>query len=153
MSADGAANEPYGKPETLTEGPFAGWMTWGKGADPFETLAGPFFFKIEGERARCAFQPNRDHLNGGAALHGGALMSFADFALFSIAHKALQGGIKAVTLTCNCDFVSAGGLDGWVEAEGEVLRATRSLLFVRGLMTQRGRTLLAFSGTLKKITG
>lgn len=79
-------------------------------------------------------------------------MSFADFALFSIAHKALQGGIKAVTLTCNCDFVSAGGLDGWVEAEGEVLRATRSVLFVRGLMTQRKRTLLAFSGTLKKIT-
>lgn len=153
MSADGAANEPYGKPETPAEGPFAGWMTWGMGADPFETLAGPFCFKIEGERARCAFQPRREHLNGGGALHGGALMSFADFALFSIAHNALQGGIKAVTLTCNCDFVSAGDLDGWVEAEGEVLRATRSLLFVRGLMTQRGRTLLAFSGTLKKIKG
>jgi len=38
-----------------------------------------------------------------------------------------------------------------VEATGEVLRATRTMLFVRGLIRQSGRTLLAFSGTLKKI--
>ncbi len=78
-------------------------------------------------------------------------MSFADFALFSIAHKALEGGVKAVTLTCNCEFIDAGDLNGWVEAEGEVLRDGKSLVFVRGLVTQRARPLLAFSGALKKI--
>jgi hypothetical protein len=39
-----------------------------------------------------------------------------------------------------------------VEAEGEVLRETRSLIFVRGLISQVSRPLLAFSGTLKKIS-
>jgi acyl-coenzyme A thioesterase PaaI-like protein len=38
-----------------------------------------------------------------------------------------------------------------VAAHGEVLRETRSLIFVRGLITQASRPILAFSGTLKKI--
>jgi uncharacterized protein (TIGR00369 family) len=150
MSAEGAGNEPYGKPIVLDEGPFKGWTTWGAGADPYETAMGPFCFRVDDGKAHCAFQPRREHLNGGGALHGGALMGFADFALFAIAHNALRGS-KAVTLTCNCEFLSPGGLDGFVEAEGEVLRDARSLVFVRGVVTQCARPLLAFSGTLKKI--
>ena len=148
MAAEG--NEGYSPPVTLTDGPFAGWQTWGGGRDPYETLLGPFCFKIENGRARSAFIPRRDHLNGGGAIHGGALMSFADFSLFSIAHKELEG-VRAVTLTCNSEFLSAGELGGMIEAHGEVLRETRSLIFVRGLVTQGSRPLLAFSGTLKKI--
>ena len=138
-------------PTVLTDGPFAGWSTWGGGADPYETLLGPFCFRVDAGRVRCAFQPRRDHLNGGGAMHGGALMSFADFSLFAIAHNALRGA-KAVTLTCNSEFLSAGDSVTVVEATGEVLRETRSLIFVRGLVTQASRPLLAFSGTLKKIS-
>jgi acyl-coenzyme A thioesterase 13 len=148
---DGASSEPYGRAEKIAAGPFAGWMTWGLGADPYETAIGPFCFKLDAGRARCAFQPRREHLNGGGAVHGGALMSFADFALFSIAHNALAGDVKAVTLTCNSEFLSAADLNGWIEAEGDVLRDTRSLVFVRGIVTQASRPVLAFSGTLKKI--
>jgi uncharacterized protein (TIGR00369 family) len=151
MSAEGDGEKQGGGPIVLTEGPFRGWMTWSSGADPFETAIGPFCFRVEAGRARCAFQPRPEHLNGGGTIHGGALMSFADFALFCIAHNALAGA-RAVTLTCNSEFLSAGGLEGAVEAEGEVLRATKSLIFVRGLVTQLSRPLLAFSGTLKKIS-
>ena len=147
---DDAASVQHG-PILVTEGPFAGWMTWSRGADPYETLLGPFCFKLEDEHVRSAFEPKTHHLNGGATLHGGALMSFADFSLFSIAHKALSDDVRAVTLSCNCEFLSAGDLDGWIEAEGEVLRETRSIIFVRGLITQRDRPVLAFSGALKKI--
>ena len=147
--AEGATTE--NGPVLLTEGPFAGWMTWSRHGDQYETLLGPFCFKMADEKVRCAFQPRPDHLNIGGKIHGGALMSFADFSLFCFAHKALADGVKAVTLTCNCEFLSAGELDGWIEAEGEVLRETRSLIFVRGLITQRGRAVLAFSGALKKI--
>ena len=153
MAADGVGNEPYGKPAPITSGPFAGWTSWGLGADPFETHVGPFCIKHEDGRVRCAFEPRPEHLNGGGAIHGGALMSFADFALFAFAYKALASGAKTVTLTCNCEFLSPGTLDGWVEAEGEVLRESRSLVFVRGLITQQSRPVLAFSGTLKKIAG
>lgn len=141
------------RPYLVADGRFAGWFTWGRGGDPFETLTGPYYYKIEGERTRCAFEPRRDHLNGGGAIHGGALMTFADFSLFAIAHNALRDGARAVTLTCNCEFISAGDLRGLVEAEGEVLRDGRSLIFVRGVMTQRAKPVLAFSGSLKKIKG
>ncbi len=147
MNADGAT--PTG-PTTIAEGPFAGWITWSKGADPYESTIGPFYFRATDGRAVCAFEPRRHHCNGGGAIHGGCLMSFADFALFAIAHNALRGA-HAVTLTCNSEFIGAGAPEGVIEAEGEVLRETRSLIFVRGVITQASRPLLAFSGTLKKI--
>lgn len=77
-------------------------------------------------------------------------MSFADFALFAIASKELENQM-AVTLTFNSEFVGAGGLDGWVEAEGRVIKATRSYVFVQAVLVQQQKTLLAFSGTLKKL--
>jgi acyl-coenzyme A thioesterase 13 len=150
MSADGAGDTPAAGPIVLKEGRFAGWSTWSAGGDPYETAIGPFCFRLDGEHVRCAFEPRREHLNGGGTIHGGALMSFADFALFCIAHNALAGD-KAVTLTCNGEFLTAGTLAAIVEARGEVLRATRTLIFVRGLVTQLSQPLLAFSGTLKKI--
>jgi len=137
-------------PITLSDGPFAGWSTWSGGRDAYQTLLGPFVFRTEGDSVRCAFQPRADHLNGGGAVHGGALMSFADFSLFAIAHKALRD-TRAVTVTCNSEFLSAGDSASVIEASGEVLRETRSLIFVRGLVTQASRPVLAFSGTLKKI--
>lgn len=149
MAAEGTSAGYTGAIE-LKEGPFAGWMTWGAGSDPFETANGPFCFKVEDGVARSAFQPRREHLNGGGAIHGGALMSFADFALFAIAHSVL-GDVRAVTLSFSSEFISAGNLDAWVEARGEVLRETRSIIFARGLVTQASRPLLSFSGTLKKI--
>lgn len=150
MSETAASTSPSG-PVVLSEGRFAGWTSWSAGADPYETAIGPFCFRNESNGGVvCAFAPRREHLNGGGSIHGGALMSFADFALFAIAHNALAGAY-AVTVTCNCEFLSAGQVDLVVEARGEVLRDTRSLLFARGTMTQAGRPLLAFSGTLKKI--
>lgn len=150
MTENGGGVETWGGATVLTEGPFAGWTTWSTGGDPYETFLGPFCFRLDGGKARCAFQPRQDHLNGGGTVHGGALMSFADFALFAIAHNALRGA-KAVTLTCNCEFLSAGGLDGVIEADGDVLRETRTLVFARGVVSQKARPVLAFSGTLKKI--
>jgi uncharacterized protein (TIGR00369 family) len=145
-----AENVGNAAPIVVTEGPFQGWLTWGAGEDPFETAIGPFCFRGDGRDLVCAFEPKRAHLNGGGAIHGGALMSFADFSLFAIAHEALAGA-KAVTIAFHCEFLSPGGLGEMIEARGDVLRATRSLIFVRGLVTQSSRILLAFSGTLKKI--
>ncbi|MBI1250370.1 MAG: PaaI family thioesterase [Alphaproteobacteria bacterium] len=151
--SESAANLAYGRPIVLEDGPFKGWTTWGGGADPYETLLGPFCYRVEADgSAISAFQPDQRHLNGAGALHGGCLMSFADFSLFSIAHTQLSEGVNSVTLTMNSEFIAAGDCDGWVIARGEVLRETRSVVFIRGLLTQRDKPLLSFSGTLKKIT-
>ena len=48
---DAPHNAPYVGPIEVTEGPFAGWMTWGEGADPYETAIGPFCFKVDASGA------------------------------------------------------------------------------------------------------
>lgn len=151
MNGDGTPQTTWSGGVTLTEGPFAGWTTWSEGGDPYETLIGPFYFRSEaGGGARSVFEPQAHHCNGGGSIHGGCLMSFADFSLFAIAHNTLKGA-HAVTLTFSSEFVGAGKAGELIEAHGEVVRDTRSVIFVRGIVTQAARPLLSFSGTLKKI--
>ena len=134
----------------VTEGEWAGWSCY-PGGDPFEDLAGPFYWKADPDGgARCAFRAERKHMNGGEFLHGGCVMTFADFALFAIARDAIEGG-HAVTATFNGEFVGTAHVGDLVECTGEVVKAGRSLVFVRGLIESAGEPVMSFSATLKKV--
>ncbi len=134
--------------ETVETGEWAGWITWPD--EPFEFhTAGPFYYKVDQTGPVAAFRAERKHMNGAGVMHGGCLMTFADFALFAIAHEAMEGGY-GLTVAFTSEFLD-GPVEGeWVEARGEVLRAGGSLVFVRGIVTAEGRPCLNFSGTLKK---
>jgi uncharacterized protein (TIGR00369 family) len=126
-----------------------GYQTW-DGVDAFEDWVGPFYFKQQEDGSyRSAFISEDRHKNGGGMLHGGLLMTFADFALFTIAKDHLDG--MFVTLGFNAEFVSAGPAGALIEAKGEVTRATRSVIFVRGEIFCADRTIMTFSGIIKKI--
>ena len=126
-----------------------GYKTW-EGGDAFEDLVGPFYFKkLDDGSYHSAFVSEGRHKNGGGMLHGGLLMTFADFALFTIAKDHLEG--MSVTLGFNSEFVSAGTAGALIEASGEVTRATRSLIFVRGKIFSGDSIIMTFSGIIKKI--
>jgi uncharacterized protein (TIGR00369 family) len=134
----------------VREGEWAGWHSFGE-HDPFEAQTGPFYFKHDADgRARCAFRAEARHMNGGGTMHGGCLMSFADFALFVIAFDAFEGQY-AVTAAFNSDFTGAVRPGALVEAAGEVVKAGKSLIFVRGLVTVADDPVMSFSGVLKKL--
>jgi acyl-coenzyme A thioesterase PaaI-like protein len=142
------------KLETVTEGEWAGW-SWYPGGDPYEDLAGPFYFR-DGEDGRpvCAFRAQRKHMNGGGFLHGGCAMTFADFALFVIARKAISG-VSTVTATFNGELVGTAREGDFVECSGEVVKAGRSMIFVRGIIANAsagGEPMMSFSSVLKKTT-
>src|ERR1700751_5766568 len=62
----------------IAEGEWAGWSQWGN--DPFEMHAGPFFRRLrEDGSIVCAFKAEKKHMNGSGFMHGGCLMTFADF--------------------------------------------------------------------------
>ena len=129
----------------------AGYHLWGE-ADPFEDLIGPFYMKERDDGThRTAFHAEHHHCNSSGALHGGLLMSFADFSLFAIAKSALSG--PCVTVGFNSEFVAAGETGQLIEASGEILRATGSLIFVRGTVFTGDKALMAFSGVLKRLRG
>ena len=120
--------------------------------DPFEDHVGPFGCKVEDGRIAFAFQADGRHRNTGGAVHGGMLMTFADFALCLTAVWD-QPGERCVTVACNCEFVAAGTPGELIEASGEVVRRAGSLTFVRGQVTAAGRVLLNYSGIVKRIRG
>ena len=133
---------------TVIDGEWAGW-SWYPGGDPFEDVAGPFYFRVDDQGPVCAFRVEKKHLNGGAFLHGGCFMTFADFSLFVLARDALVDQ-HAVTATFNCELVGAAYEGQVVECRGEVVKNARSMTFVRGLMTVDGETIMSFSSVLKK---
>lgn len=133
----------------ITEGEFTGWHTWPN--EPFEhDAAGPFYLREdENGKMVAAFRAERKHMNAGGVVHGGALMTFADFALFALAHSGDEDGY-GVTVAFTSEFLS-GALEGeYLEARGEVMGGGRSITFVRGVITADGRPVLNFSGTIKK---
>ena len=137
---------------TITEGEWAGWNQY-PGGDPFEDLAGPFYCRIDevGQRV-SAFRAERKHMNGGMFMHGGCVMTFADFSLFWIAREAIEGQ-SSVTATFNAELVGTCGIGDLVECRGEVVKAGRSMVFLRGLIVNAsagGEPMMSFSSVLKK---
>ncbi|MFC0241508.1 PaaI family thioesterase [Rhodopseudomonas telluris] len=134
--------------QTATEGEFAGWRTWTR--DTFESHNGPFWHRIDDDgRVRCAFRVEKKHLNGMKAVHGGCFMTFADYCLFAIATRELEG--PGVTVAFGAEFLDAAFEGELIEATGEVTRAGKSLIFVRGILKCGDRPLFTFSGTIKRV--
>ncbi|NQE60467.1 PaaI family thioesterase [Caulobacter sp. RHG1] len=143
-------NEISSGPRLVDGGEWAGWRTW-SGLDPFEDQSGPFYFREDDAGVvTTAFRAETKHMNGGGFMHGGCMMTFADFSLFAIAWKELADS-RAVTVSLNGEFVGPARPGDLVTATGEVVRAGGSLLFVRGLISTGGSPMLNFSGVVKKI--
>jgi acyl-coenzyme A thioesterase PaaI-like protein len=148
---DGGVDEQKFTAVTMTEGEFAGWKLW-RGWDPFEDANGPFYFfeEADGSVRRAAFRAEQKHMNGSGFMHGGCMMTFADFALFAIAQPAL-GGDRGVTATFSSELIGAGNVGDLVECDGEIVKAGKSLIFLRGLVRVGENPLMTFSGVIKKV--
>ena len=147
MSEDSGVGQPHGL-VVVTAGQWAGWSTWK--SDAFEERAGPFYERFDEDGAVCAFMAEQRHMNGGGFMHGGCLLTFADSALFTIARGAL-GDQMAVTLNLSGDFLDSAKVGERIESRGEVTRAGKSTIFVRGLITADNRPVLSFTGIIRKI--
>ncbi|MEO8114415.1 MAG: PaaI family thioesterase [Phenylobacterium sp.] len=132
----------------ITEGAWAGWN--GYTSDPFEDLTGPFYWKNDPDgRPRCAFRAEQKHMNGGEFMHGGCVMTFADYAIFVIGREALADSHN-VTATFDGQFVGTARVGDLVECTGEVVKAGRSMVFLRGLITNGAEPMMNFSAVIKK---
>lgn len=123
------------------------------GWDPFEDVAGPMYEAAAGvEPRRCAILLQASHCNTAGIVHGGLLMTFADYATFAIAREAI-GPNGAVTVSMTSDFTAAARPGDLLEAEVEVVKATRSMVFVQGKIAVGQTTVMSFSAVLKKLRG
>ena len=127
--------------------------------DPFEDHVGPFYYRITGDARQagsvhCVLPTEQRHGNYAGGVHGGATLTFADYALCLVAGRAADGGtntVFAVTVSIAVEFLDAGRVGLPLEASGEPLQVTGRLAFARGSITQQGRTIALWSGVCRHV--
>src|ERR1700730_12141446 len=85
-------------------------------SDPFEDHTGPFYFRIEGDARQagsvhCLLPTVPRQANYAGSVHGGAILTFADYALCLVAGRAADGGTNsafAVTVSIAVEVLCAG---------------------------------------------
>lgn len=135
----------------LQDGDWVGWSPGG-GDDAFEEMVGPYYSKRdEAGRWISGCRAEAKNANDSGIVHGGALMTFADHSLFTIARDHIAGR-ASVTVTLQAEFLAAAKPGDRLISRGEVVKAGRSLIFLRGLIEADGAPVLSYSGVLKVIS-
>ncbi len=132
-----------------------GWHSWQlKDTSRYNGFLGKLLVRREGDIARVRMMPERKHTNLQDAIHGGTTLGFIDVALFAASRMfdLIEAG-SSVTLDLSAQFIGSGKADVPLDAEVELLRETRRLIFMRGLVVQGETKVAAFSGTIRKGVG
>lgn len=108
----------------------------------FATHAGPFYAPsngdINGDTVGCGFLATEKHGNKRGVVHGGMLATAFDVALGNASwHAASQKPCATVQL--NVHFIGAVKLGDFAFVRVEVMKATRTMVFLRGVMTATGQ--------------
>jgi uncharacterized protein (TIGR00369 family) len=128
----------------------AGFRPVAIGGEFLQTV-GPMYGRWDGERVRLGFRVEPRHANMARSGHGGMLATFADMQMAVVTHYQWPeiAGHSFPTITMTTDFVAPAPMGAWVEGTADVIRATKSLVFIQGTATAGGATILRFSGVYK----
>lgn len=113
-------------------------------------LVGPLWTRKEASGWAYGLLATPAHLNPAGIVHGGLLTSLLDHAL-SLAAWEATGRRPCVTVQLDTQFLSAAREGQFIEARGHVVRATATLVFVRGCLMHAGSEIAVASAVLKKL--
>ncbi len=114
----------------------------------FTATLGPLWRKGPDEDCTLAFLADERQGNYSGSVHGGALMTFADIALGYRGARAL-GHTGCVTVQLQVQFVSGARVGELVSCKPELVRLSKQMFFVRGLICAGGRTVASADGIWK----
>ena len=120
------------------------------GFDQAEDHVGPFYYRQTDTGYECAFVPGDKNCNVNGLVHGGILMTFADFAL-CIAATNHYDAESCATVSFSADFVNAAQKAEQVTCEPVITRKTGSLVFVTGALMSAGDIVMTFSAVVKRL--
>ena len=151
---DAASPPGEATPMSDTPAPFDpaahGWKYLSWHDDGFPQLVGPFWSKREGDGWAYGLLAEPRHGNAHGIIHGGMLVTFLDQILGATCWEAAQRG-PVVTIQLNTHFVSGAKAGEFLEARAEAVRATRSVVFVRGQLTVGSRIVATADGVWKRL--
>lgn len=123
-----------------------GWVI--RPGKAFNTHVGPFYQREGGDSRHCGFVADARHGNKRGVVHGGMLATAFDVALGNASWDA-AGQKPCATVQLNVQFVGAMQLGEFAEIEAEVVRAARSVVFLRGMMRVGERVIATADGVWK----
>jgi uncharacterized protein (TIGR00369 family) len=115
-------------------------------------LVGPLWERRQEDAWELGFLAAHRHINRRGVVHGGMLMAFADQALGIAAWEA-NGRQAQATIQLDTHFVSPVHVGEFVRAKCQVVRRTRSLLFMSGICQVGPRVVLTATGIWKLVGG
>lgn len=108
----------------------------------------PLWMRLEDAAVAFGFQTRPAHYNGRDMVHGGIMAIFADHALGLTVRRAVEGAPTA-TVQLDINYIGVTRPGAFVEVRAEVLRRTRSVVFVRGMLTVEATLVATASGVWK----
>ena len=117
--------------------------------DAAEDNIGPFFFKFEAGLLKSAFRVEARHCNSHGSIHGGVLMTFADYTLCVAANGGTQESVS--TVTCNNEFIAPALPGDLLIGTGEIMRKGGSLVFIRVVIRSGEQVVLTSSAVVKRL--
>lgn len=136
MEATGSV--PDGVPE--------GWVQ--RPSKAFGTHVGPFYGPPGGDATGCGFLADARHGNKRGVVHGGMLATAFDVALGNASWDA-AGQRPCATVNLGVQFIGAVKLGEFAAVQVEVVKTTRTLVFLRGTMRVGDRTVATADGVWK----
>jgi uncharacterized protein (TIGR00369 family) len=117
----------------------------------FIAVNGPLYVKKLEPGIALGFRVERRHCNPMGICHGGMIATFCDMLLPISAHYLSTDLARRFLPTINLqiDYLAASKLDAWVQGEAQLLRATRSMVFMQGLVRADGEAVARVSGIFK----
>jgi uncharacterized protein (TIGR00369 family) len=97
----------------------------------FLTLVGPVWQRVRDGRTSFGLLTEQKHANRNGVAHGGVVTTMLDTALGRTCSEA-QGGRRQATISLDVQFLGPVHIGDFAEVECEVVRKTRSVLFLRG---------------------
>jgi uncharacterized protein (TIGR00369 family) len=119
--------------------------------DGFIAVNGPLYLKKLDAGVLLGFRVERRHCNPMGICHGGMIATFCDMLLPISAHY-LSGELERrflPTINLQVDYLAASKLGAWVQGEAQLLRATRSMVFMQGVVSADGEAVARVSGIFK----
>jgi acyl-coenzyme A thioesterase PaaI-like protein len=132
--------------ETVPDGVPEGFVL--RPTKEFATQSGPFYVPPEGDALGCGFLASAKHGNKRGVVHGGMLATAFDVALGNASWHAAQQK-PCATVQLNVHFIGAVKMGEFAFVRAEVVKTTRSLVFLRGTMVVGERVVGTADGVWK----
>ncbi len=119
--------------------------------DGYLAVTGPLFTRLHEGRLQVGFLVEERHCNIMGICHGGMLATLADMVCPITAHFSCEAAKNRFlpTVSLQIDYLASARKGSWVQAQAEVLRATRTMIFMQGTVAVEEATIARVSGIFK----